>query len=64
MIELSRIARLAWATIAFLISRKSEFFYDPFVAGDRAEHANRFYEILRGLPHVHYFLSLEYRRGE
>ena len=35
---------------------RTEFFYDPFVAGDRAEHANRFYEILRGLPHVHYFL--------
>ncbi len=35
---------------------RSEFFYDPFVAGDRAEHANRFYEILRGLPHMDYFL--------
>lgn len=35
---------------------KSEFFYDPFVAGDRAEHANRFYEILKGLPHVNYYL--------
>jgi len=35
---------------------RSEFFYDPFVAGDRAEHANRFYEILRGLPHINYFL--------
>ena len=35
---------------------RSEFFYDPFVAGDRAEHANRFYEILRGLPHMSYFL--------
>jgi len=35
---------------------RSEFFYDPFVAGDRAEHANRFYEILRGLPHMNYFL--------
>jgi len=37
-------------------SIRSEFFYDPFVAGDRAEHANRFYEILRGLPHLNYFL--------
>jgi len=37
-------------------SIRSEFFYDPFVAGDRAEHANRFYEILRGLPHMNYFL--------
>ncbi len=35
---------------------RSEFFYDPFVAGDRAEHANRFYEILRGLPHMNYFM--------
>lgn len=35
---------------------RSEFFYDPFVAGDRAEHANRFYEILRGLSHMNYFL--------
>jgi phosphoenolpyruvate carboxykinase (ATP) len=35
---------------------RSEFFYDPFVAGDRAEHANRFYEILRELPHVNYYL--------
>jgi len=35
---------------------RSEFFYDPFVAGNRAEHANIFYEILRGLPHVNYYL--------
>jgi len=35
---------------------KSEFFYDPFVAGDRVEHANIFYEILRGLPHMNYYL--------
>ena len=35
---------------------RSEFFYDPFIAGDRAEHANRFYEILKGLPHVNYYL--------
>lgn len=35
---------------------RSEFFYDPFVAGDRAEHANIFYEILKGLPHVNYYL--------
>ena len=35
---------------------KSEFFYDPFVAGNRAEHANIFYEILKGLPHVNYYL--------
>ena len=35
---------------------RSEFFYDPFVAGDLAEHANIFYEILRGLPHLNYYL--------
>jgi phosphoenolpyruvate carboxykinase (ATP) len=35
---------------------RSEFFYDPFAAGDRAEHANIFYEILKGLPHVNYYL--------
>jgi len=34
---------------------RSEFFYDPFAVGDRAEHANRFYEILRSL-HMNYFL--------
>ncbi|MCD6568096.1 MAG: phosphoenolpyruvate carboxykinase (ATP) [Dehalococcoidia bacterium] len=35
---------------------KSEFFYDPFMAGDRAEHANRFYEILQGLRYTNYYL--------
>jgi len=35
---------------------KSVFFYDPFVAGDRAAHANRFYEILKGCPHINYYL--------
>lgn len=35
---------------------RSEFFYDPFVAGDRAEHANIFYEILKGIPHINYYL--------
>ena len=35
---------------------KSEFFYDPFVAGDRAQHAAIFYEILKGLPHMNYYL--------
>jgi len=34
----------------------SEFFYDPFTAGDRAEHANRFYEILKDLPDMNFFL--------
>lgn len=37
-------------------SIRSEFFYDPFVAGDRAEHTNRFYDILKGLPHINYYL--------
>jgi len=35
---------------------RSEFFYDPFVAGDRASHTNKFYEILRNLPHMNYYL--------
>jgi phosphoenolpyruvate carboxykinase (ATP) len=35
---------------------RSEFFYDPFVAGNLAEHANIFYEIIRGLPHLNYYL--------
>ncbi|MDP2931043.1 MAG: phosphoenolpyruvate carboxykinase (ATP) [Chloroflexota bacterium] len=35
---------------------RSEFFYDPFVAGDLAEHANRFYEIIKGLPHLNFYL--------
>jgi phosphoenolpyruvate carboxykinase (ATP) len=35
---------------------RSEFFYDPFVAGDLAEHANIFYEITKGLPHLNYYL--------
>ncbi len=35
---------------------KSEFFYDPFIAGGRAEHANRFYEIMKVLHHMNYFL--------
>jgi phosphoenolpyruvate carboxykinase (ATP) len=35
---------------------RTEFFYDPFVAGDRAAHANRFYDILQNLPHVNYYL--------
>ncbi len=35
---------------------RSEFFYDPFVAGDLAEHANAFYKIIKGLPHLNYYL--------
>ncbi len=35
---------------------RTEFFYDPFVAGDRAAHANRFYDILQNLPHVNFYL--------
>lgn len=35
---------------------RSEFFYDPFVAGELADHANTFYEIVRGLPHLNYYL--------
>ncbi len=32
------------------------FFYDPFLSGDRAEHANRFYEMLKNLPHIDCYL--------
>jgi len=35
---------------------RSEFFYDPFIAGDLAQHANIFYEIIRGLPHLNFYL--------
>ena len=35
---------------------RGEFFYDPFVAGNRSAHANRFYEILQGLPDIKYYL--------
>jgi phosphoenolpyruvate carboxykinase (ATP) len=35
---------------------RAEFFYDPFVAGSRADHANRFYEIIRGLPDMQYYI--------
>jgi phosphoenolpyruvate carboxykinase (ATP) len=35
---------------------RSEFFYDPFIAGDLAAHANRFYEILLGLPYINFYL--------
>ncbi|MBI5118020.1 phosphoenolpyruvate carboxykinase (ATP) [Candidatus Poribacteria bacterium] len=34
----------------------SEFFYDPFVAGDKAEHANIFYEIIKNLKNLRCFL--------
>jgi len=35
---------------------RSEFFYDPFVAGDRAAHANRFYDVVSGLPDMNFYL--------
>jgi phosphoenolpyruvate carboxykinase (ATP) len=35
---------------------RSEFFYDPFVAGNLAEHANRFYDIIKELPHLNFYL--------
>jgi phosphoenolpyruvate carboxykinase (ATP) len=35
---------------------RSEFFYDPFIAGDRAAHANLFYSIIRGLPNLNFYL--------
>jgi len=35
---------------------RTEFFYDPFVAGNPAEHANILYDIMKGLPHLNYYL--------
>jgi len=35
---------------------RSEFFYDPFIAGDRTEHANAFYKIVKGLPDMKFYL--------
>jgi phosphoenolpyruvate carboxykinase (ATP) len=35
---------------------KSVFFYDPFIAGSREYHARRFYEILKGLPHINCYV--------
>lgn len=35
---------------------KNVFFYDPFVAGDRAEHANLFYDLLLANPHINCYL--------
>lgn len=35
---------------------KNVFFYDPFIAGDRAEHANLFYDILQENEHIRCYL--------
>jgi phosphoenolpyruvate carboxykinase (ATP) len=35
---------------------RHEFFYDPFVSGDLTEHANIFYDIVKGLPDMNYYL--------
>ncbi len=35
---------------------KNVFFYDPFIAGDRAEHANLFYDILKTNGHINCYL--------
>lgn len=35
---------------------RSEFFYDPFVAGSRTAHAERFYLICQGLPNLKFYL--------
>lgn len=35
---------------------KNEFFYDPFIAGNRSEHANLFYDILKGNPRINCYL--------
>jgi len=35
---------------------KNVFFYDPFVAGNRADHANLFYDILKANGHINCYL--------
>ncbi|MEA3514839.1 MAG: phosphoenolpyruvate carboxykinase (ATP) [Nanoarchaeota archaeon] len=35
---------------------KNLFFYDPFMAGDKAEHANLFYDITENLPDMQFYL--------
>jgi phosphoenolpyruvate carboxykinase (ATP) len=35
---------------------RHEFFYDPFVSGDLTEHANIFYNIVKGLPNMNFYL--------
>lgn len=35
---------------------KNEFFYDPFASGNRVEHANLFYDILKDNPHIKCYL--------
>ena len=35
---------------------RHEFFYDPFVAGNLTEHANIFYNIVKGLPDMNFYL--------
>lgn len=36
---------------------RSEFFYDPFICGERADHVNKFHKILKGLPYeMNYYL--------
>ena len=35
---------------------KNVFFYDPFIAGDRAEHANLFFDILKANDHIPCYL--------
>ena len=35
---------------------KNEFFYDPFIAGNRCDHANLFYDILQSNGRIHCYL--------
>ena len=35
---------------------ENEFFYDPFIAGDRGDHANLFYDILRSNERINCYL--------
>ncbi|HLA83213.1 MAG TPA: phosphoenolpyruvate carboxykinase (ATP) [Thermoguttaceae bacterium] len=43
---------------------KNVFFYDPFVAGDRAAHVHLFHDILKRNPHINCYLLNTGRIGE
>lgn len=35
---------------------KNVFFYDPFIAGNKTDHVNLFYDVLKSNPHISYYL--------
>jgi len=42
--------------LTMAVKIRSEFFYDPFVAGNRTYHANKFYELIKNLSQISYYL--------